>query len=150
MPQHLCSFGAFGEARDGPHPVPLNTQAENVQAGKKDKSNTSINSSDHLFRTPTHRVFWQALFFLLLLPSPAAGISLFTGRLVAQQTVQLLPPHQQGRRYLQLQTIREVPQSANAVLHNLIARRGRQGSYCSGLSQEWLTPHSARSVIVCV
>lgn len=38
MPQHLCSFGAFGEAGDGPHPVPLNTGSKGLGREKKTRT----------------------------------------------------------------------------------------------------------------
>lgn len=78
----------------------------------------------------THRVLLRALPLLLLLPAPAAGVHLFAGRLAGQQAVQLLPPYLSGRWQLQLQTIRQVPQSANAVLHNLMA--GAEGGQAFG------------------
>ena len=106
----------------------------------------SVNISDP-FKPPfplckhrTHRVFLHATFFLLFLSPPAAGVHLFTGRIFAQQAVQLLSTYHPRWHHLQLQTIREVPQSANAILHNLAGTR-RKGFGVGAKSSGFLNQH---------
>lgn len=66
-----------------------------------------------------HLLILPGPLLLLLSETPAAVVSLLTGAVRAQERVQVLSSHQPRRRHLQLKTVRQVPQSAHTVFHNL-------------------------------
>lgn len=74
-----------------------------------------------------HLLILPGPLLLFLSEAPAAVIHLLTGRVGAQECVQVLGTHQPGRRHLQLKAVWQVPQSAHAVFHNLKRQKVTEG-----------------------
>ena len=125
VPQQLGSSQGLGEARDRPPVVPLHKQQtlpiKTWNISSSIKVLQVLNSS---WRAPPPSSLYLVIGPAAALPpapplAPAEVVQLLARKGEAQEGVELLVAEETRGGHLHLQPVREVPQGADAVLHNL-------------------------------